>query len=92
MGSIKRKMARNKAKRAKKEMKEQLHLFGKLGNECMSCKKPFDKNSKEQVMKWKVVVREEQEKINLYCPECWAGANKIIKDFMDREADKNDHT
>ena len=38
MGSIKRKMARNKAKRKKKQfekaMKQQLLMFDKLGDEC----------------------------------------------------------
>ena len=89
MGSIKRKIARNKAKKAEKEMKQQMHMFGKLGEECAACQTPFDKKSKEHAMTWNVVVREKEEKVNLYCPECWDRANKIIEDFNDRQEQKN---
>ena len=78
MGGIKRKMKRNKAKRAKKEMKQQLMMFEQLGDECAACLKPFDKKSKEHAMTWKVVVREKEELVRLYCPDCWDKANKII--------------
>ena len=91
MGSIKRKIARNKAKRAKKDMKEHINMFGKMGDECAACEAPFDKKSKEHAMTWNVVVREKEERVNLYCPECWGKANEIIKDFEEREAKKNDN-
>ncbi len=85
MGSLKRKMTRNKLKRAKKdfkkEMKRQMMMFDKLENECAACQKPFDKKSKEHAMSWRVVVREEEEVVRLYCPECWDKANKIIEEF-----------
>ena len=45
----------------------------------MTCEKPFDKMDKEQVMSWNVVIRQEEEKVNLYCPECWQKAQNIIK-------------
>ena len=85
MGSLKRKMARNTAKKEKKEfekiMKRQLMMFDKLGTECAACNKPYDKKSKEHAMTWKVVVREREEIVRLYCPECWGKANKIIEEF-----------
>ena len=81
MGGIKRKMKRNKAERAKKEMKQQLMMFEQLGDECAACLKPFDKKSKEHAMTWKVVVREKEELVRLYCPDCWDKANKIIEEF-----------
>ena len=87
MGSLKRKMARNKAKKEKKQfektMKQQLLMFDKLGDECSACEKPFDKKSKEHAMTWNVVVREQEEIVRLYCPECWDKANKIIKEIKD---------
>jgi len=33
------------------------------------------------VQSWFVVVREEQQKVNLYCPECWGTAQKVIEDY-----------
>ena len=85
MGSLKRKVARNKAKKEKKEieklMKQQLFMFDKLGTECSACSEPYDKKSKEHAMTWKVVVREREEVVRLYCPKCWGKANKIIEEF-----------
>jgi hypothetical protein len=91
MGSIGRKMARNQKKNAKKKMKEEMALFDKLGDECLVCQKPYDKTNKEHVTNWFVTVRKQEGVVNLYCPDCWENANKIIEDFMEREAEKNDN-
>ena len=90
MGSIGRKMARNQKKNAKKKMKEEMALFDKLGDECLVCQKPYDKTNKEHVTNWFVTVRKQEGVVNLYCPDCWENANKIIEDFMEREAAKDD--
>ena len=84
MGSLKRKMARKKAKQAKKDLNKKVGLFNKLGDKCLVCEDPFDKTDKEQVQSWFVVVREEQQKVNLYCPECWGTAQKVIEEFNNR--------
>ena len=85
MGSLKRKMARTKAKKESKKfekvMKQQLMMFDKLGTECAACTEPYDKKSKEHAMTWKVVVREKEEIVRLYCPDCWGKANKILKEI-----------
>ena len=88
-----RKQRRAAVKQAKKDgnedMIEKVALFGKLGNECLTCNKPFDKKDKEMVMSWSVVVREKEDKVNLYCPDCWTGAidmlNEIKKDLLGEE-------
>ena len=86
MGSLKRKISRSKAKREKKEfekiMKKQLMMFDKLESECAACKAPYDKKSKEDAMTWRVVVREKEEVVRLYCPECWDKANDLIKEIQ----------
>jgi len=80
-----RKQRRAAAKQAKKggneDMIEKVALFGKLGNECLVCNKPFDKKDKEMVMSWNVVVREKEDMVNLYCPECWTGALDLLKEI-----------
>ena len=81
MGSLKRKIAREKSKRAKKEIKQQLTMFEKIGDECTMCKRSFDKKSKEHTSTWNVVVREKEKIVRLYCPECWDEAIKIIKEI-----------
>ena len=92
--SFDRKVRRAKAKKlkkeAQKEMATKVALFDKLPSNCLTCEKSFDKMNKQQVMSWSVVVRQEEEKVNLYCPECWEGAKKIIKDFKDRIKNRGD--
>ena len=56
-------------------------MFDKLEDECAACEKPFDKKSKEHASTWKVVVREEEQVVRLYCPDCWGKANKVIKEI-----------
>jgi len=80
-----REQRRAAAKQAKKDgnedVAEKVALFGKLGDECLVCNKPFDKKDKEMVMSWNVVVREKEDKVNLYCPECWSGALELLKEI-----------
>ena len=65
------------------ELEQMLGLFDLLPEDCMVCMAPFDKKNKEQVMTWNVVVKEQEEIVRLYCPECWDKANKIIKEIKD---------
>jgi len=90
MGSMSRKLKRNKQKKAKKELATKVALFGKLNDACMTCEKPFDKKDKKQVASWSVVVREKEGKVNLYCPECWDKAKTIIEEFKKHLEEKND--
>jgi predicted RNA-binding Zn-ribbon protein involved in translation (DUF1610 family) len=80
-----REQRRAAAKQAKKDgnpdMEEKITLFSKLSDECLTCGLPFDKKDKSMVQSWNVVVREEEEKVNLYCPECWNKAVNLLKDF-----------
>lgn len=79
MGSIERKLNRKKQKRAKKDMKQKLGMFDQLGDECLACQKPYDRTSKKDVQSWYVAVHREENKVNLYCPECWEKAQKVIQ-------------
>ena len=90
MGNMSRKIKRNKKKKAKKELATKVALFGQLGDSCMTCDKPFDKKDREQVMSWSVDVREQEKKVNLYCPECWDKAKTIVEEFKKHLEDKND--
>ena len=80
-----REQRRAAEKQAKKdgngELSEKITLFGKLGDSCLVCAKPFDKKDREMVMSWSVVVREQEEKVNLYCPPCWSGAIELLNEI-----------
>ena len=94
MGSLQRKYNRKKAvkkkKLAEKEMATKVALFGNLPNKCLACEKPFDKTDREQVMSWSVVVRQKEEKVNLYCPECWETACNVVKEFKEKRENEDD--
>ena len=78
-----RAMEKKVGKENSQKLAEKIFQFDKLPKTCMTCHKPFDKKSKEHAMTWNVVVREEEEIVRLYCPECWGKANKIIKEIKD---------
>lgn len=71
------------------DLEEKMFLFGKLGNECLACQAPFDKTNKEMVMSWNVVVRNKEQEVRLYCPDCWSKAQEIIADFAKRIEERN---
>jgi len=85
MGSLKRKLGRKNKKKidkAEKKMAKQLMMFDMLGDQCAACDEPFDKKSKEHAMTWKVVVREKEKVVRLYCPSCWDKANNLIEEIQ----------
>ena len=85
MGSLQRKLERKqqkKDKKAEKEMAKKIMMFDKLDDHCAACEKPFDKKSKEHASTWNVVVREKEDIVRLYCPECWDKANKLIEEIQ----------
>ena len=89
MSRFERKIKRQKLKRDKKhlketekDMEEKMGLFGSLGDHCEICSKAFDKNNKKMVQSWYVIVREQQGKVNLYCPPCWDKALQQIQDIQ----------
>ena len=84
MRSLKRTMRRRKEKKAQKEMKKHLNMFGMLGEQCMACETAFDKKSKEHAETWRVVVREDKSRVSLYCPECWAKAKELVEQLEEK--------
>ena len=76
-----RALAKTKKLKTSKSMNttEQISLFGKLPDHCLTCDAPFDKKNKSMVMSWNVVVREKEGIVRLYCPDCWSKARKIAE-------------
>ena len=75
-----RQRALKKAGKKGTDMEKKLGLFHKIPDKCLTCDEPFDKKDKEMVMKWNVVVREEEGKVRLYCPTCWDKATQFAKE------------
>ena len=86
---IRREQAKQKKKEAQKDMNQKVALFGNLGESCLICDKPFDKTDKEMVKSWYVIIREAEEKVNLYCPPCWESATQKIKEIQEIIAERS---
>ena len=80
-----RALAKNKGAQ---DIEEQVALFNKLPEHCLTFEKPYNKNDKEMAMSWNVVVHGEEEVVRLYCPECWQKAKKITEDFANHLREK----
>lgn len=90
----KNKIKRNNQKRinkdkklAEKEMEQKLNMFDKIDDECLNCQITFDKKDRSMVESWRVVVREKEGKVNLYCPDCWKLAQKIVAEVLGGQED-----
>jgi len=68
---LKRKQAVKKKKQIKKDMNQKMSLLDTFPVNCLICNSSFDKSNKEQINTWHMVIPEEKNKINLYCPTCW---------------------
>ena len=66
-----------------KTIQNKMSLFSKLPDQCLTCEMEFDKTDKEQVTTWKVFVRGEDKKVNLYCPDCWGKASEIVEAYFE---------
>jgi len=65
-----RKERRSLRKQMGKKAASTIDLMLNVGEECLTCKKPYDKKDKEMVKTWFVEVFNAQKKVDLYCPQC----------------------
>ena len=63
----------------------------KIAEECLNCQTAFDKKDKAMVESWRVVVREGEGKVNLYCPSCWELAQKIVREVLGGQKNTKDN-
>ena len=79
-----------KRKAVEKDLKQKMMLFDRIPDHCVACQKPFDKTDIDVVSSWTVVVRNEEETVNLYCPECIEKAKTIITDFKKKKLEEKE--
>ena len=70
-------------RKLEKKIKSKLMMFDHLPEECLVCEKAFDKTNKEMVQTWSVVVREKEELVRLYCPDCWTKARTVVQNYFE---------
>jgi len=59
-------------------MEDKLVMFGHLPESCSACTAPFDKTNRDMVFSWRVVVREQQESVTLFCPDCIKKTQEVL--------------
>ena len=67
----KKHMKKDVTTEAQEKMSRKISLLGMMPSECQICGTVFDKKSREMAMSWRVIVREAQEEVNLFCPNCF---------------------
>ena len=80
MNRAQRRAQRKKMSKSERKLSDKIFLFNKLPEKCSACEKAFDKKNKAMVQSWSVVVREEHEKVSLFCPECIEKTQTIIEE------------
>ena len=76
MSSADKKLLRKKEKDMQKEAAKKVGLFNMIPEECNVCKTPLDRKSKEMAQTWFVSVYEEDNVLDLFCPDCWSKINE----------------
>jgi hypothetical protein len=74
----KKKKEKAMAQRAQTKLKNQLNMFDRLPDTCSACATPFPK-TREAHLSWQVVVRNEEQLVRLFCPECQEKAKKLVE-------------
>jgi hypothetical protein len=73
-----------------KDLKQKLNMFDRLPDNCLTCNSTFDRKNREQVQSWFVVVKNAENKVNLYCPSCWGKATSLVEQVINGEKNVTD--
>ncbi len=80
-----RKQRRASAKMEKQhgnqDLADKMNIYTKLPEFCMMCEKEFNKQDREMLATWNVVVREQEKVVRLYCPDCWSAAQQVVENY-----------
>ena len=76
--AAKKKKQKTTAQEVQVRLKKQMGMFDRMPNQCSGCEKKFPK-TREAHMTWRVVVKTEEEKVWLFCPECQEKAKKSVE-------------
>ena len=79
-----------KSKVKQTDFDQKLGLFELIPEECLLCHKGFDKTDKAMVQTWNVVVREKEQVVRVYCPECWTKAISLLNELGIKPDEKQD--
>ena len=75
----KKKKEKAKAQAHQDKIKKQINMFDRLPKECSTCAEEFPKD-RDAHMTWRVVVRNEEQQVRLFCPECQNKAKVALEE------------
>ncbi len=76
--AAKKKKDKAKAKQQQEQFGKQMNMFDRLPEECSACGLEFPK-TREAHMTWRVVVREQQKRVSLFCPSCQDKGREMVE-------------
>lgn len=87
--SAKKKKDKAQVQHRQEQLKKQMNMFDRLPEACNTCGEDFPK-TREAHMSWKVVVRNEEQQVRLFCPACLDKASKLVeeRDATEHQAKK----
>tara|TARA_R110002020_G_scaffold372957_1_gene584374 strand:- start:53 stop:310 length:258 start_codon:yes stop_codon:yes gene_type:complete len=76
-------LKKHTGKNVTENLAEKISQFNKLPEQCNICQEQFDKQDKDMVQSWSVVVK--QEVVRLFCPQCINKAKEVIDNGKNSE-------
>jgi hypothetical protein len=74
----KKKKEKSQVQEDQQRLKKQMNMFDKMPESCSACKKDFPK-TREAHMAWQVIVRNEEQLVRLFCPDCQEKAKELVE-------------
>jgi len=79
MSRAQRRAQKKKMSKADQKISDKIFQFNTLPDKCSACEKAFDKRDKVMVQSWTVVVRNKDEAVSLFCPDCIENTKTIVE-------------
>ena len=80
--AAKKKKEKKLAQERDQKLRNQMNMFDQLPENCSVCKSDFPK-TREAHMTWRVTVRNEEQLVRLFCPDCQELASKVAEEQND---------
>jgi hypothetical protein len=77
--AAKKKKDKAQAQRQQEQIVKQMNMFDRLPEACDACRKEFPK-TREAHMSWRVTVRNKEQTVRLFCPECIDKTKELVEE------------
>lgn len=76
--AAKKKKDKAQAQQQQEQLAKQMNMFDRLPEACSACGEDFPK-TREAHMSWRVTVRNKEQTVRLFCPECINKAKEFVE-------------